>query len=624
MARARRRMSEHAPVESNGRTQRWVRRRRLKVVLLLCSSLLITGIVLSLDQTNVLGRPELDTVDARFAVRGPQTPPKDIVVVGIDDVSFDALRLRFADWPRRFHARLLRNLHKAGVRAVVYDVQFTTESKSLEDDLALYEAAGVAKPVIFATTEVDDEGGTGVFGHSAERSRENLRAIGASVGQALLPDDAGGVVRRMAYTQEGLKALGVVGAEVAEKRRIPPPNGLTGQEWIDFAGPPGTIDTVSFSDVYQGKVPASRLRGKIAVVGPVAPSLQDVSPTSAGGGQMPGAEIQANALATARAGFPLSSSSDALEIVLVVLMGLVAPLANLWLSALRTLLVAVAVGVAYLVGAQIAFQSGTVVPVVAPMLALVLTFIATLVVDYFTETRERRRLRALFCQFVPEAVVDEAVQRADALLGGVELESTVLFSDLRGFTTFAENLPVGNVIHILNHYLGEMSEAILDHGGTLVAYMGDGIMAVFGAPIQMDDHAERAVLAAREMLDVRLPQVNAWLAEEGIDHEFRMGVGLHSGSVMSGNVGSERRMEYTAIGDTTNTAARLEGMTKGSGHQLFVSDATHALLPDDGMGLVFHGELPVRGRTATIGIWVPASDPADEPAAAPAGGSATA
>src|SRR3954447_12136772 len=287
MARARRRMSEHALVESNGRAQRWVRRRRLKVVLLLCSSLLITGIVLSLDQTNVLDRPELDTVDARFAVRGPQTPPKDIVVVGIDDVSFDALRLRFADWPRRFHARVLRNLHKAGVRAVVYDVQFTTESKSLEDDLALYESAGVAKPVIFATTEVDDEGGTGVFGHSAERSRQNLRAIGASlgpavvsrrasgasVGQALLPDDAGGVVRRMAYTQEGLKALGVVGAEVAEKRRIPPPNGLTGQEWIDFAGPPGTIDTVSFSDVYQGKVPASRLRGKIAVVGPVAPSL---------------------------------------------------------------------------------------------------------------------------------------------------------------------------------------------------------------------------------------------------------------------------------------------------------------------------------------------------------------
>ena len=597
----------------NGRGERWERRRRLKVVLLLAGGLLITAMVLLLSRTGVLDRPELDTVDARFAVRGPQSPPRDVVVVAIDDVSFSDLHLRFQDWPRTFHARVLRNLAKAGVRAVVYDVQFTEESKNLNDDLALYEAAGVARPVIFATTEVDAHGGTGVFGHDAKTSRDNLRAIGARVGQALLPDDAGGVVRRMAYSQQGLKALGVVAAETVDKRTIPPPDGPEGEEWIDFRGPPGTFDTVSFSRVYEGKVPAARLRGKIVVVGPTAPSLQDISPTSAGGGQMPGAEIQANAIATARAGFPLRSASDAIDILLLVLMGLVAPLVSLRLSSLRALPVVVVVGAGYLVAAQVAFQTGTVLTVAGPMLALILTFVAALVVDYFTETRERRRLRALFCQFVPEAVVDEAVQRADTLLGGVQLESTVLFSDLRGFTTFAENLEVERVIDVLNHYLGEMSEAILDHGGTLVAYMGDGIMAVFGAPIQMDDHAERAVRAATEMLDQRLPEFNRWLADEGIGHEFRMGIGLHSGSVMSGNVGSERRMEYTAVGDTTNTAARLESMTKNSGHFLFVSDATHALLPGDGLGLVFHADLPVRGRSATIGVWAPPREPSPEP-----------
>jgi adenylate cyclase len=157
--------------------------------------------------------------------------------------------------------------------------------------------------------------------------------------------------------------------------------------------------------------------------------------------------------------------------------------------------------------------------------------------------------------------------------------------------------------------------------------MGDGIMAVFGAPIQMQDHAERAVRAAREMLEQRLPAFNAWLAQEDMAHEFRMGIGLHSGSVMSGNVGSERRMEYTAVGDTTNTAARLEGMTKGSGHQLFVSDATRALLPDDSAGLVFHGDLEVRGREATIGVWAlpdEAAAPAPaQQAPAPAPASAT-
>ena len=601
----------------NGRPERWARRRRLKVALLLGGGLLITACVLVLSRTGVLDRAELDTVDARFTVRGAQPPPRDIVIVAIDDVSFGDLKLRFQNWPRTFHARVLRNLARAGARAVVYDLQFTEESKDVNDDIALYEAAGVARPVIFATTEVDDQGGTGVFGHDAQTSRRNLRAIGARVGQALLPDDAGGVIRRMAYSLEGLKALGVVTAETVDHRPLPAPDGPAGEEWIDYAGPPGTFDTVSFSRVYKGQVPASRLRGKIVVVGPSAPSLQDLSPTSVGGGQMPGAEVQANAIATARAGFPLRSAGDAIDVLLIVLLGLVAPLANLRLSSTTALPVVVLVAAAFLVAAQVAFAAGTVLTVVAPMLALGLNAVGALAVDYFTETRERRRLRALFCQFVPEAVVDQAVQRADALLGGVRLQSTVLFSDLRGFTTYAEHLPVERVIDVLNHYLGEMGEAILDHGGTLVAYMGDGIMAVFGAPIQMDDHADRALRAAREMLGARLPAFNAWLVQEGIAHEFHMGIGLHSGSVMSGNVGSERRMEYTAVGDTTNTAARLEGMTKGTGYQLFVSDATQQLLRDPGSGLVFHGDLAVRGRQATIGVWALESSRVQTPATQP-------
>ena len=124
---------------------------------------------------------------------------------------------------------------------------------------------------------------------------------------------------------------------------------------------------------------------------------------------------------------------------------------------------------------------------------------------------------------------------------------------------------------MLNRYLTEMSDAILDHDGTLVAYMGDGIMAVFGAPIASDDHADKALGAAREMLE-RLERFNAWMREEGLGDGFKMGIGLNSGDVMSGNVGSSRRLEYTAIGDTTNTAARLEGMTKGTPYQLFVAD----------------------------------------------------
>jgi adenylate cyclase len=148
-----------------------------------------------------------------------------------------------------------------------------------------------------------------------------------------------------------------------------------------------------------------------------------------------------------------------------------------------------------------------------------------------------------------------------------------------------------------------MSDAIMDNGGTLVAYMGDGIMAVFGAPIEQEDHADRALAAAREMLKVRLPRFNEWLKGEGLGDGFAMGIGINSGSVMSGQVGSERRIEYTAIGDTTNTAARLEGMTKGSGHQVFVADSTKVALRGDGIELQIVGEHEVRGRTHKIVVW---------------------
>jgi adenylate cyclase len=178
-----------------------------------------------------------------------------------------------------------------------------------------------------------------------------------------------------------------------------------------------------------------------------------------------------------------------------------------------------------------------------------------------------------------------------------------MFTDLRGFTSFAEPLPPDRVIAVLNRYLTEMSDAILDHGGTLVAYMGDGIFAVFGAPLAQADHADRALAAARVMLDVCLPRFNQWLAAEGFDVSFRMGIGLNSGPFMSGHVGSERRLEYAAIGDTTNTASRIESLTKGTPHQLLLSGKTRSALNVDVPELEFVEEKEIRGRTERIELW---------------------
>ena len=207
---------------------------------------------------------------------------------------------------------------------------------------------------------------------------------------------------------------------------------------------------------------------------------------------------------------------------------------------------------------------------------------------------------------------------------------TVMFADLRSFTAFSETLPPDAVIRLLNRYLEGMSEAILGHGGTLVAYMGDGVMAVFGAPIEQPDHADRALAAAREMLRERLPEFNRYLRAEGLSEEgFKLGIGLNSGYVMSGNVGSSRRLEYTAVGDTTNTAARLERMTKATPYHLLMSGATRELLREQDRGVAYVRESAIEGRDGEVALWsvaeafdgttgAPVSE-ARRPAALPAG-----
>ena len=220
---------------------------------------------------------------------------------------------------------------------------------------------------------------------------------------------------------------------------------------------------------------------------------------------------------------------------------------------------------------------------------------------------ERNRVRDLFARFVPEPVVDQVLANADEALrlGGERRIATVMFCDLRGFTQFAESRSPDDVIAVLNRYLTAMSDVILDHGGTLVSYMGDGIMAVFGAPLDQDDHADRALAASRAMSGRVLAEFNEWLSERGLWDGFRLGIGLSSGPVMSGNVGSERRLEYAAVGDTTNTAARLEALTKELPHAVLVADSTRGMLRDsDALALV--DEVTLRGRREAVRVWSPA------------------
>jgi adenylate cyclase len=341
------------------------------------------------------------------------------------------------------------------------------------------------------------------------------------------------------------------------------------------------------------------------VVGASAPSLQDLHPTPTSGTElMAGPELQANAIATVLHGLPLRDVGPAAAIAIVLVAAAVAPLASVWLSWVGILVGAFAGAVVLGAGAVAAFAGGWVAPLAAPGLALGLGTLGALGIRVAAEARERQRVRETFGRFVPEPVVSELLSGdAGPRLPPARRDATVLFCDLRGFSAFAERAPVEHVLELLDRYLTEMSEAVLAHGGTVVSYAGDGLMAVFGSPVPRDDHAIAAYAAAREMLDSRLPRLNAWLAESG-EPAFALGVGLNSGPVMTGTVGSDRRLEYAAVGDTTNVAARLEAMTKATGGGLLLSEVTRRGLGEAAAAeLEPYGDVVLRGRTEPLGVF---------------------
>nr|MBA3328409.1 adenylate/guanylate cyclase domain-containing protein [Solirubrobacterales bacterium] len=579
-------------------------RARAKTTLAAGVAVLVGALALTLFLTDALRGPELGSVDQRFAIRGAPPEPRDVAVVVIDAATFDAedeggVGLQWP-FPRETHAKVIDRLRRDGARVIAVDIQFT-ERTDVRNDSALIAAIDRAPRIALATTEVAADGSTRVLGGD-----EVLKTIGARAGNALFPNDPGGVIRRMHRETQGLATLPIATAELASGEQIVESKLGGPSAWIDYRGPPGAIRTVSYADVFHGRFAAGTFRGRVVVVGPSAPSLQDVHPTStATQNLMSGAEIQANAVWTALHGFPLQPLPRWLAALIIVAMGIAAPLGFLALGARRCIVAVALLGVAYAVVAQLLFGEGTIMPFVYPLGALGLGLIAVLGLLVVTSAFERERVRDMFSRFVPEAVVHEVLDRTDEdlRLGGERRVATVMFSDLRGFTSYAESCPPDEVIDVLNRYLTAMSDIILDHGGTLVAYMGDGIMAVFGAPIEQDDHADRALAAAREMAGPALEAFNEWMASENVGPGFRMGVGINSGVVMSGNVGSQRRLEYTAIGDTTNTAARLEGMTKGTPYMVFVADSTRSMLHDEALDLVHVDRMEVRGKKAPISVW---------------------
>ena len=419
---------------------------------------------------------------------------------------------------------------------------------------------------------------------------------------------------RVALGVEPLKVKVTFGEWVQMGDDVWIPTEARSRALIDYAGPPGTIPHVSAADVLQGKG-LERVKDRIVFIGATAEALYDlrVTPVSPA---MPGVEKHANMAASVLDGrFIVRPSWTELAeaggiflfpLVLAIVLPAVRPVPSVGIT--------LALLIALFATAHYWFRQGMWTPLVYPSLALLLTFIAITVYRFFTEERQRQYTRRAFQQYVSPEVVEQIMRNPQVLQFGGELRNlTVLFSDIRDFTTFTEKNDPQLVVQMLREYLTEMTRIVIEEGGTLDKYIGDAVMAEFGAPIAYPDHALRGCRAALRMA-AEVERLTAKWTAEGRE-PFRIGLGVNTGNMVVGNLGSEQLFDYTVIGDEVNLGARLESLNKDyqTDKHIIISEGTY-----EAAGTAIEvrqlGEVKVKGKTRPVVVYellglAPASAP---------------
>lgn len=354
-------------------------------------------------------------------------------------------------------------------------------------------------------------------------------------------------------------------------------------------------------------VPLESLADKVVLVGFTGQGLFEARATPLASHD-PGVMLHATALDNLLAGdflrrvVPGVDAALTAGVVLLVAMGASALASTI--AGILLLLTAMAGTVA---GSFLAYQAGYWTDLATPLFGAGLAFAAAMVGNYVTEGRDRRRIRDMFGRYVSPDYVRTLEQDPESLrLGGERVSLTIMFSDIRGFTALSERLPADEVVSILNRYLDRMAEIVFRHGGTLDKFMGDGLMAFWGAPIPQSDHARRAVAAGLEMLEA-VEELNREFAHRGDDVHLDIGVGIHTGEAVVGNVGSlTRKLDYTAVGDNVNLASRLESLNKERGTRILLSQTTRKALGED-VDCEALGEVTVKGKKRPVRIFTAAA-----------------
>jgi len=602
--------------------------RRVSFIYSLAIGALLGLVMIFFVYFNLFANLERNAFDLLFSIRGSEEPAPEVMVVGITEGCLEELG-RWP-WERDIHARLLDILKEGEAAAVGMDIIIAEPSADPSADAALIEATARGGPSVYPA-EASPETST-VPGFLRPQNLV-LPLPGllehAGAGFINVTPDGDGILRNsilwMEHQGEPLAsfdlalwaaARGMKEAELYEKldsQFTPAPEGLTlentsfpldrgGRTLINYSGGPGSFPVLPYHLVVDGAYPPSTFIDKVILVGYYAPGLGDYyfTPHSKDT-PMYGVEVHANVLHTLLQAGPIHQAPLSTVMALVFFLGagtmpLFRALKPLW-SFLCFLLIAAgffALAV-YLFDSRSFYLEST-----YPLITLGLGYVVALGYNFILEQRDKQRVTRLFGRYVAPQVVEEILEvgEENLKLGGTRREVTLLFVDIRGFTPLSERLSPEEVVEVLNQFFDLVTASIFENRGTLDKFMGDAAMAIFNAPLHEKDHAYWAVKAARDI--VQKGKLLQEKVQEISGVTLNFGIGINTGYAVVGNIGSENRMEYTAIGDAVNLAARLESNAEPG--QVLISESTYQAVAGQ-LPLDYAGKISVKGKAEPVQIY---------------------
>ena len=603
-------------------------------------------------QAAVIRPVETYVSDYFHTVRGAsQATDADVVLIDVDDETLDRIEDPLIFWGPKW-ARAIETMRDAGVTVIGLDYLFKVSAEAWFTRYGLDEnpisrtwdsnfrralamggppGTGIANVVLVASTQASDVEGEDEYNFPLEEYRFVLplgvtgSVAMANVGrgrddavrdfQAFVVDRQDGPSHSLALLLV-LHHLGLDHAAQSWEIAGRSVDRSLGLRRIVYDGPPGTHKRVPLWKLIEdgALTDADRalLKGRIALVGEAYRFSHDkfATPYSAYAADqddkfMAGPEVHANIVSTLLTGRALTDLPGPQRLLLLLLAAGITSFASFRQGAVASLVALAAVAVATPVLGYVLFLQGSLVPVLSTIGVALTCFALAYPVRFAKERQERRFIKSVFERYVSDAVVNDILASPTGLgLGGARRELTVLFSDIRNFTTLSERMTPEEVVEMLNEYFARVCAPILEHGGVVDKFIGDAVMAVFGAPVAAEDHPRRAMLAALAMSEA-VDGFQTWMEERFSDRDlprFDTGIGVHSGDAVAGNIGFERRTEYTVIGDTVNTASRIEGLTKSVGCRILISRET-VEAAGSGVKVGRSTELPVKGRAKPVEVF---------------------